>query len=68
MEKKKNGARIAINSGYSTQLVPRCLSGELPPQTWKRGQGCAYVACQIRKKQQKKTRNFIIECRKRKRR
>ena len=28
---KKNGARIAINSGYSTQLVPRCLCGELPP-------------------------------------
>ena len=33
MEKKKNEARIAINFGYSTQLVPRCLSGELPPQT-----------------------------------
>ena len=44
MEKKKNEARIAINFGYSTQLVPKCLSGELPPQTWKRGQGCANCA------------------------
>ena len=66
MEKKKNGARIAINSGYSTQLVPRCLSGELPPQTQKRGQGCAYVTLKILEKQQKK--NLIIKYLKRKRR
>ena len=44
MEQKKNEAIIAINFGYPTKLVPKYLSRELPPQTWKRGQGCANCA------------------------